>query len=38
VRHEALLEGNINACDVLVIKFEEKMSLEETSGVWGRHY
>ena len=23
--HEALLEGNINACDVLVIKSEEKM-------------
>jgi len=32
VGHEALLEGNKNACSVLLIKSEEKMPLENLGG------
>jgi len=34
VGHEALLEGNKNACSVLVIKSEGKMPLGRLRGFW----
>ena len=35
VGHETLLEGNKNACSVLVIKSEKKMPLGRPRGFWG---